>query len=79
MKKKRIPEHHQKQLDTIGIFIKNIRLGENLSQLELSEQLNLHHNTIQRIEKGANSTLLTLFELADYMGYKPYEILEILD
>ena len=80
MKSKPISNKHKIRLETLGLFIKNIRLlEENLSQLELSENLNLHNNTIQRIEKGANTTLITIFELADFMGVKPSELLSILD
>ena len=74
-----ISKQHKKQLEIIGLYLKNLRLGENLSQLELSEQVNLHYNTIQRIEKGANSTLVTIFELADFFNVMPSQLMDILD
>ena len=79
MKSKPISKQHKKQLEIIGLYFKNLRIEENLSQLELSEQLNLHQNTIQRIEKGANATLLTIFELTGFFGIKPSELLLIID
>jgi len=80
MKSKPISTKHKIQLENLGLFIKNIRLlEENLSQLGLSENLNLHQNTIQRIEKGANTTLITIFEMSDFLGVKPSELLSILD
>ena len=80
MKTKPISPKHKIQLESLGLFIKNIRLlEENLSQLELSQELNLHHNTIQRIEKGTNTTLITIFEISDFLGVKPSELLSILD
>lgn len=80
MKIKPISPKHKIQLETLGLFIKNLRLlEENLSQLELSLQLNLHHNTIQRIEKGANTTLITIFEISDFLGVKPSELMSIFE
>ena len=80
MKTKPISAKHKIQLENLGLFLKNIRLlEENLTQMGLSEHLNLHHNTIQRVEKGANTTLVTLFEIADYTGYKISELFEIWD
>jgi transcriptional regulator with XRE-family HTH domain len=79
MKTRPVSTQHQKQLEIIGLYIKNLRLEENLTQLELSEQLNLHYNTIQRIEKGANTTLITIFELAEFFGLTSAEILSIIE
>lgn len=79
MKSKPISIEHKKHLEIIGLYLKNLRLGENLSQLELSEQLNLHHNTIQRVEKGANTTLVTIFLLAEFFGLTSAEILSIIE
>jgi len=79
MNTKSISEQHKKQLEEIGHYLKNLRLDESLSQLELSEHLSLHQNTIQRIEVGSNATLLTIFELADFYGLQPSELMSILD
>jgi transcriptional regulator with XRE-family HTH domain len=80
MKSKPISPKHKIKLETLGLFIKNIRLlEENLSQLELSQQLNLHHNTIQRIEKGANTTLITIFEIAEFFNTTPAELMSIIE
>lgn len=80
MKSKPISQKHKIQLESLGLFIKNIRLlEENLSQLELSQEMNLHQNTIQRIEKGANTTLITIFEISDFLGVKPSELMAIFE
>jgi transcriptional regulator with XRE-family HTH domain len=67
MKKVEIPKHQQKRLEAIGIYLRELRFNEGLSQQELSKlpNLNLHRNTIQRVENGENMTLLTLCELVD--------------
>ena len=80
MKTKPISPKHKIQLETLGLFIKNIRLlEENLSQLELSQHLNVHHNTIQRIEKGKNANLLSIIEIADKLEVSLSELFSILD
>jgi transcriptional regulator with XRE-family HTH domain len=79
MNTKPISLQHQKQLNAIGLYLKNIRLDERMTQLEVGEQINLHYNTIQRTESGANTTLITIFELADFYGIKPSELLSIID
>ena len=72
-------KQHKKQLEIIGLYLKNLRLGENLSQLELSEQVNLHYNTIQRIESGKNSSLLSIMELADFFQISLSDLMSIMD
>ena len=80
MKTKPISPKRKVQLETIGLFIKNLRLlGENLTQLELSDNLNLHQNTIQRIEKGKNANLLSFIEIADKLEVSLSELFSILD
>lgn len=65
MIKKQIPDHHQKRLDYISTFIKELRLSEGMTQKELSRNSNLHRNTIIRAENAENLTLLSVFELVD--------------
>ena len=79
MKSKPIPEPHQKKLELLGLYLKNLRINENLTLVEVGEQTNLHHNTIQRAESGANSTLLTYLELSDFYCVQLSELVSILD
>jgi transcriptional regulator with XRE-family HTH domain len=71
---KQVSEQHQKRLDNIAIYLRELRFSEGLSQKELSQILNLHRNTIQRAENGHNLTLLTVFELADVLDISPLEL-----
>jgi transcriptional regulator with XRE-family HTH domain len=64
--KKAISEVHQKRLDLIASYLRELRFNENLTQKEISTDLNLHLNTIIRLENGHNMTLVSLFELCDY-------------
>lgn len=79
MKSKLIPEPHQKKLELLGLYLKNLRINENMSLVDAGEQTNLHHNTIQRAEVGANSTLLTIFEMAEFYQISVSDLMSILD
>ena len=68
MSSKQIPEHHLKRLNAIGTFLRELRFNVGMSQQELSQNLNLHRNTIQRGENAQNLTLLSIFELADALN-----------
>lgn len=73
--KKAISEEHQKRLDLIASYLRELRFSETLTQKEISSELNLHLNTIIRLENGHNMTLLSLFELCDFYGVTLSEIL----
>jgi transcriptional regulator with XRE-family HTH domain len=65
MSSKQIPAQHQKRLEIISTYLRELRFSEGLTQKELSQIMNLHRNTIIRAENAKNLTLLSLFELAD--------------
>ena len=63
---KTISKLNSKRLEYIGIFLRNYRLNEGLTQLEVSEDTKIHRNTVHHIETGKNITLTTLFDLCDH-------------
>ena len=65
MQKKQVPDLHRKRLEYLSTYFKELRYSENMTQKELSENMNLHRNTIVRAENAKNLTLLSVFELAD--------------
>lgn len=73
--KKVISDEHQKRLDLVASYLRELRFSENLTQKEISTELNLHLNTIIRLENGHNMTLVSLFELCDFYGMSLSEIL----
>ena len=73
--KKHISEEHQKRLDLIASYLRELRFRENLTQKETSDGLNLHLNTISRLENGNNTTIKSLFELCDFYGVTLSEII----
>ena len=74
--KKHISEEHQKRLDLIALYLRELRFNENLTQKELSDELDLHLNTIIRLENGHNMTITSLFELCDFYGVTLSEIID---
>jgi transcriptional regulator with XRE-family HTH domain len=77
MSSKPISEQHQKRLEIISTYLRELRFSEGLTQKDLSQSVNLHRNTIIRAEKAKNLTLLSLFELADALDINPKELLDI--
>ncbi len=67
MKTKDIPEHNKERLQAISAFLKEYRISNGYSQLDLSTTANLSRNTIVRMESSCpeNLTLMTVFETAD--------------
>lgn len=76
MPNKPIPEQHLKRFEYVSIFLRELRLNSGLTQEELSQQMNLHRNSIIRVEKAKNITLLSLFELADALDISPKELFQ---
>jgi transcriptional regulator with XRE-family HTH domain len=74
MPNKPIPEQHLKRLESLSIFLRELRINDGLTQNELSQQIQLHRNSIIRAENARNITLLSLFELADALDISPNEL-----
>ena len=64
--KKEISQVNKKRLEAIAGYIRELRFSDGLTQAEVGENVNLHQNTIARIENAKNVTLTTIFDLADY-------------
>ncbi len=65
MIKKTYPQEYCKKLDNLSALIKEYRLANGYTQIELAENLNLHRNTLSRAEGAKNVTVLTLIELCE--------------
>jgi|LSQX01.2.fsa_nt_gb transcriptional regulator with XRE-family HTH domain len=70
-----IPDHHQNRLDYIASFIRNYRMNVGRTQKELCQSDNsVHHNTLIRLEKGKNISLLKLFDVLDALELSPNDL-----
>ncbi len=65
MIKKTYPHEYYEKLKNIASLIREYRLANGYTQVEMAEYLNLHRNTLSRAERGENLTLLTLIELCE--------------
>lgn len=67
MKTREIPEHNKERLQAITAFLKEYRLSNGYSQLEVSKASNLSRNTVVRMEScdAENTTLFTIFSVCD--------------
>ncbi len=61
-----VPESLQHKMNLLSQYLVECRFNENLSQRDVSEEIDIHRNTIVRAENGKNITLVSLFMLADY-------------
>jgi len=64
MIKKTYPQEYYKKLDSIAALIKEYRLNSGYTQTELAEYLNLHRNTLSRVERGYDCHILNLIDIA---------------
>lgn len=72
--KKKISQENKKKLENIACYFRELRFSEGLTQAEVCENVNLHPNTIVRIENAKNVTLTTLFDLAYYYQIPIHQI-----
>lgn len=67
----------KKDLQKFGKRLKALRLDHNLTQLELSEILDMSPNFIGMIERGErNTTVENVFKIARALNIKPSNLFE---
>ena len=79
MPHKSLTDQNRKRLEYLSTFLRELRLNEGMTQKELSQNLNLHRNTIIRVENNHNITILTVFELADALNISLSELFQDID
>ena len=68
----------EKLFKAVGLKIRSLREGKNLSILELSDMINIEYNNLIRIEKGrTNPTLWTLYKISEALGIELKDIVEL--
>lgn len=66
--------NYDSQLTYIGRLIKEYRLSNCLTQDELAKESELNVNTVIRVEKGFNTSLITIMKLADALMFEMKEL-----
>jgi DNA-binding XRE family transcriptional regulator len=70
VKTKEISEHNKERLQAISEFLREYRISNGYSQLEISEIANLSRNSLVRMEskRPENINLLTVFAVCDALS-----------
>ena len=74
MASKSVSKSHEMRLSYLSTFFRILRQNEGLTQKEVSEDLDLHLNTLIRAENSKNINLFTLFKLIDYYEIDAHEL-----
>ena len=64
------------KLKNLSVFIRELRINFGYTQEEVSKELNMHRNTLVRIENSRNFTIKQLLELSDFYEIPVYELLQ---
>jgi len=64
MIKKTYPQEYHEKLKNIASLIREYRLANGYTQMELAKNLNLHRNTLSRVERGYDHHIFNLLEIA---------------
>lgn len=75
MKRKSVSEENIKRLEYLGMYLRELRLNSGLRQSDVSTAINLSRNSISRIERSHNFSVIHLFELADFYDLSVGEIM----
>jgi transcriptional regulator with XRE-family HTH domain len=65
---------YYRKLELFGALLREYRLANGYTQKELSEQLNLHKNTLSAAENGRNITLLNFIEITETLSIDLHEL-----
>lgn len=73
-----IPESQIRRIEEISLFIKNLRINDNLTQSDFSKLAEVHPNCIYNIEhKRIN--IITLFKCIDATGLTLSQFFELME
>ena len=67
------------KLNNMSIFLRELRINFGYTQEEVSEKLNMHRNTLVRIENSHNFTIKQLLELSDFYEMPVHELLQVIE
>ena len=75
MQKKSPSEENQHRLKYLGTHLRELRINSGLRQSDVGSAINLSRNSISRIERSHNFSVIHLFELADFYDLTASEIM----
>lgn len=75
MQRKLLSEENLKRLEYLGTFLRELRINSGYRQADVSAAINLSRNSISRIERSHNFSVIHLFELADFYDLSVNQIM----
>jgi len=75
MQRNPLTEENLNRLKYLGTFLRELRINSGYRQADVSSAINLSRNSISRIEKFHNFSVIHLFELADFYDLPVSEIM----
>jgi transcriptional regulator with XRE-family HTH domain len=72
-------KNHQKILNAVSSYLKELRYSENLTQNQVSEETGLHRNTLGNIENSKPCSLQTILILCEFYQISPSFLFSILE
>ena len=75
MQRNPLTEENLNRLKYLGTFLRELRINAGYRQSDVSAAINLSRNSISRIERSHNFSVIHLFELADFYDLSVGEIM----
>jgi transcriptional regulator with XRE-family HTH domain len=75
MQRNPLTKENLNRLKYLGTFLRELRVNSGLRQSDVSAAINLSRNSISRIERSHNFSVIHLFELADFYDLPISEIM----
>jgi transcriptional regulator with XRE-family HTH domain len=75
MQRNSFTEENLNRLKYLGTFLRELRINSGLRQADVGSAINLSRNSISRIERSHNFSVIHLFELADFYDLTASEIM----
>jgi transcriptional regulator with XRE-family HTH domain len=79
MQRNPLTEENFRRLKYLGTLLRELRINHGLRQADVSASVNLSRNSISRIERSHNFSVIHLFELADFYDMPVGEIMADLE
>jgi len=79
VKTESLQKNHQKIVNAVSAYLKELRYSENLTQNQVSEETGLHRNTLGNIENSKPCSLQTILILCEFYQISPSFLFSILE
>ena len=74
-RKQEVPELFHKRLAYTGQLLREYRRGTGMSRLEIEEEFDISHRTIEQIETGQPISMISLYRYISCFDLEPTDVL----